>query len=76
MFDEFSRFQQWAGRGAESLVAVFRIVVAIISRPKRLLAAVVIFALFGAVLSLHYGWLIPVSLVLLAIAFFLWRYGE
>jgi hypothetical protein len=76
MFDEFSRFQYSASRGAEGLVALFRIFVAIISRPKRLLAAVIVFALFGAVLSLHYGWLILVVIALLGVVFLILRYGE
>jgi hypothetical protein len=76
MFDEFSRFQDWAGRGAEGLVAVFRIVVAIARRPTRLIAAIFIFGLFGAVISLHYGWLILIALVLLGVVFLIVRYGE
>jgi hypothetical protein len=67
MFDEFTNFQDWAGRGVESLVAVIRIVFAILRRPKRLLAAIFAFAIFGAVVSLHYGWLIPIALVLVAV---------
>jgi len=76
MFDEFRRFQDSADRSAEGLVAVFRIVVAILRHPRSLLVAIVIFGLFGAVLSLHYGWLIPIALVLSVVAFLLLRYGK
>ncbi len=76
MLDDFSRFQESTSRGIEGLGALLRLVGAIITRPRRLLALLVCFALFGAVVSLRDGWLMPVAIVLLIAALAIWRYGE
>lgn len=76
MFDELARFQDLASRGVEGLVALIRIVVAIliaiIRRPRLLLAAILVWA----VVSLHDGWLIPIALALAVVAFLIFRYRD
>jgi hypothetical protein len=76
MLDEFDRFQGSADRGAVGFVAIIRIIVAILRRPKLLLTTIFVFGLVGAIVSLNYGWLIPIALVLLAAAFLIFRYVE
>lgn len=76
MLDDFDRFKQSSDLSAGSFVAVVRIIVALLRRPRWLLTGFAILVLIGAITDLRDGWLIPIALVLLAAAFLIFRYVD
>lgn len=77
MLDPLSRFQYAADRSAMGLFTLVRIVVVILvvlfRHPKWVLWAIFFAWLFGAVLNLNYGWMLPIAVLFLLMAFFLFR---